>query len=313
MKQNGEHHILLANVMASSSPRWQLTARDREILAALDLCPLESKDLLRLSESFSQPFGSLDRVRKTLKRLESARQVRSWRYATTSIEGGASPLYFKLTLDGYRTLHQDEDASPPTKRYLSETSIGRHHHQQCLTQFIVKTHISAHQHGLQIENSFPENTYRIETPYGPLFPDRRFSLCLPSSERFSFCVELDNSTETLVSRSDIDSIELKMKKYLHDLAANDYGYRVLFVVTRSPQRQRHIRELTMKLQPQVIFAPFYVVQLSDYLAAKNPFLNPIFASSRTAQIGLLRSRAGLFASNQARSPQMSLLSPVAAC
>ena len=102
--------------MASSSPRWQLTARDREILAMLDLCPLESKDLLALSGTFSQPFGSLDRVRRTLKRLEAARQVRSWRYATTAAGGGAAPLYYKLTLDGYRTLHQDDDALPPGRQ-----------------------------------------------------------------------------------------------------------------------------------------------------------------------------------------------------
>src|SRR4051812_10750657 len=87
--------------MASSSTRWQQTPRDREILTTLDLCPLESKDLLALSETFSHPFGSLDRARRTLQRLEAARQVRSWRYATTGAGGGAAPLYYKLTLDGY--------------------------------------------------------------------------------------------------------------------------------------------------------------------------------------------------------------------
>lgn len=299
--------------MARLAPRWQLTDRDREILAALDLCPLESKDLFDLSATFRQPFGSLDRVRRTLKRLESARQVRAWRYAVTAAGGGAAPLYYKLSPDGYHTLHEDDEIETPTKRYLHEVSVGRHHHQQCLTKYVVKTHVAAHEQGLRVIESFPENTYRIDTPLGPLFPDRRFTVELPAGERFIYCVELDNSTETLVSRSDVDSIELKLKKYLHDLAAKDYSYRVQFVVTRSRARLHHIRQLAIKLQPAMAFAPFYVVHLDDYLSAKNPFLNPIFASAKSARIGLFRSRAMMFARPASIQVPMPLLTPVVAC
>jgi hypothetical protein len=49
--------------MTSRSLRWQQTPRDREILAALDLCPLEAADMLQLSETFQQPFTSLRRVK----------------------------------------------------------------------------------------------------------------------------------------------------------------------------------------------------------------------------------------------------------
>jgi len=277
--------------MASSSPRWQQTTRDREILAALDLCPMESRDLLAFSGTFSQPFGSLDRVRRTLKRLEAARQVRSWRYATTGEGGGAAPFYYKLTLDGYRTLHQSEIAIPPTKRYLSEVGVGRHRHQRALTAYIVKTHIAAHRRGLQIIDSFAENTFRIDTPFGPLFPDRRFTILLPNGQHFVNCIELDNSTETILSRSEIDSIEVKMRKYLHDLAETGYSYRVQFVVTRSRKRAAHIIELAARLQPPIDFAPFYVVYLDDYLSSDDPFLDPIFASPKNAGIPLLRAHA----------------------
>ena len=231
--------------MANKSPRWQQTSRDRDILAALDLCPLEAKDLLALSQTFAQPFGSLDRVRRTLKRLQAAGQVQAWRYAVVGDSGGAAPLYYKLTLDGYRTLHQDADAVPPTKRYLSELSVARHQHQRHLTKYIVQTHVAAHRHGLRIVDSHAENTYRIETPLGPLFPDRRFTIVSPTGSRFTNCIELDNSTESLVSSTSVDSIELKIKKYLHDLAACDYAYRVQFVVTRSSRRAQHIRQLVM--------------------------------------------------------------------
>ncbi|QDU42874.1 hypothetical protein Mal52_13430 [Symmachiella dynata] len=277
--------------MASSSHRWQKTERDDEILAALDLCPLEYRDLLALSETFSRPFGSLDRVRRTLKRLEAAGQVRSWRYATTSASGGASPLYYKLTPEGYRTLHGDDDAVPPTKRYLQETSPGRHQHQQFLTQFTVKTHVAAHRLGLPIVESFPENTYKMETQHGPIFPDRRFTLVIPPVTSLTYCIELDNSTETIVSRKSTDTIEMKICRYLADLRSCDYSYRVLFVVTGAKQRMQNILSVIRENEPFVDFHPFYVVQLEHFLRSENPFFDPIFAHPRNARIALLRSHA----------------------
>ena len=68
--------------------------------------------------------------------------------------GGAAPLYYKLTLDGYRTLHQNEDALPPTKRYLSEIGPGRHRHQQSVTKYIVQTHVAAHRSGLRVIDKY---------------------------------------------------------------------------------------------------------------------------------------------------------------
>ena len=69
--------------MTSGTLRWQQTAKDREILAALDVCPLQVADILQISETFAEPFPSLDRVYKTMHRLVAALQVCSWRYATT--------------------------------------------------------------------------------------------------------------------------------------------------------------------------------------------------------------------------------------
>ena len=252
---------------------------------------MESKDLLALSETFSQPFGTLDRVRRTMSRLEAARQVHSWRFAMTGEGGGAAPLYYKLSLDGYRTLHQNEDALPPTKRYFQEIGPGRHRHQQSLTKHIVKTHVAAHRSGLRILDISAENTFRIETPLGFLFPDQRFTLAMPSGQRFTNCVELDNSTESIWSQKESHSIEMKVRKYLSDLAACRYAYRVQFVVTGAPQRMDHILDAATRLQPPIDFAPFYVVHLDDYLSADQPFLEPIFASPKNRRVALLRSHA----------------------
>ena len=263
-----------------------------------------------MSETFARPFGSLDRARRTLTRLAAARQLRSWRYATTGEGGGASPLYFKLTPEGYRTLHGD-DARPPTKRYLHEIGPGRHRHQQSLTRFTVKTHVAAHRLGLPVVDSYPENTYKMETTYGPLFPDHRFTLVIPPADSLTYCVELDNSTETILSRKSSDTIEMKIRRYLADLRSCDYSYRVLFVVTGAEQRMRNILAAIKQLEPFVDFHPFYVVHLDRYLQSADPFFDPIFAHPRNTRIALLRSHA----ESKARltKPTAQLASPLSVC
>lgn len=275
--------------MVNHPLRWQKTARDDEILAALDCCPLTTEDILRLSQTWNQPFQSLRRVQERLKQLSAVGQVSSWRYATTG-PGGAAPLYFKMTLEGYRTLHADPDARPPTKRYLAQTSPGRHRHQQMLARFIVHTHIAAHQRGLPIIDFHPENTLRIDVGDRPLFPDCSFTLEVPSLARLTYRIELDNSTESIWSQRDKDSIENKLRRYLLDLAASPQPYRVLFVVTGARQRLEHIVEAAGILAPSHGFQPFSVVRLEEYLANSDALFHPCFATPHNSRIALLRSQ-----------------------
>jgi len=275
----------------SSRSRWQLTSRDRELLAALFLSPLGVAELLELSQTFHTPFFSLDRVRKRLQQLTAAGLVQRWRYAVVGDTGGSAPLYYKLTLAGYRTLLEDEGAVPPTKRFFKETTVGRHRHQQALGKFVVRTHVAANRQGLRVIETVPENTLRLETPYGPLYPDLRIRLQLPDGRELAYCIELDNSTETIVSTVGRESIDLKLRKYLHDLRQNPQAYRILFVVTGSRERGEHIVETLRSWIPEKNFSPVYVVTLNDYLTTDNPFLDPICASPRNPRIGLIRSYA----------------------
>ena len=50
--------------MATLSSNLLLTARDLEILTALDRCPLTAEQLLKLSQIFAAPFTSERRVRE---------------------------------------------------------------------------------------------------------------------------------------------------------------------------------------------------------------------------------------------------------
>ncbi|MCH7688047.1 MAG: replication-relaxation family protein [Planctomycetes bacterium] len=171
-----------------------VTERDIDIFRSLERTPLTPEQLLRLSETFPEPFPTLDRVQRRLRQLADAGQVRSWRYATT--EQGSGPLYYKLTIDAYRILH-GHDATLPTKRFLQELPIARHHHTRSLADFLVHTLIAAHRLGIQIIDFHPENTLRIAVGDHALFPDASFSLLLPNGFQFTYHVGLYNSTEPI--------------------------------------------------------------------------------------------------------------------
>ncbi len=78
----------------------RIGSRDLEILQALDRCPLTPEQLLRLSQSFQQPFTDAHNVRRRLRELFEAELIRSFVYAMAN--DGRSPRYYKLTRDGYR-------------------------------------------------------------------------------------------------------------------------------------------------------------------------------------------------------------------
>ncbi len=271
--------------------RWQKTSRDDDIMIALTRCPLTAEELLKLSQTWSQPFTSLRRVQERMKNLTTAGQLHSWRYATTG-QGGAR-LYYKLTLEGFRTVMQDDEMEPPTKRFFQELKPGRHRHQQALSQFIMQTYIAAHYRGIEIIDFHPENTYRIECGERPLFPDARFTLALPNGNKFTYCVELDNSTERIFSYKENDSITSKMQRYLVDMVGSP-DYRVLFVVTGAKERKKNIIEVARQLTGRKDFVPFYVVSLDDYLSEQDSLFASIFQSPQDERIPLLRSQSREF-------------------
>ena len=283
----------MTTVSTTNFPKkgWQKTARDDDIMFALTRCPLTAKDFLALSQTWLQPFTSLRRVQERLKHLAAVGQLHSWRYATTGQGGGF--LYYKLTLAGYRTVMQDDEIKPPTKRFFKEMNPGRHRHQRALSKFIVQTYVAAHHRGIDVSDFHPENTFRIDCCERLLFPDARFDLLLPNGKRFTYCVELDNSTERVFSYKDNDSIISKMQRYLVDMVGTP-DYRVLFVVTGAKERKQNIIEAARQLTGGNSFVPFYVVSLDQFLSERDALFASCFHSPQDERIPLLRSQARQF-------------------
>ena len=242
----------------------RLTARDLDILTALDRCPLTVRQLLRLSATFAgRPFTSPRSVQERLQKLHDAGWLRRWTFATASRSG--APDYAKLTLLGYRLLYGG-NAQPPTKRYFNEVGIAHQHHTHCLAEFIVHTAVAAHRQGIVMKNFSRENTLRLQVGQENLFPDCAFDLDLRDGQSFRFYVELDNGTERVRSDKDIDSWQRKIRLYeqWQDQTA-PRRFRVLVVTTRSRDRLDYILAVAAQHARNPRRSLFYAIHLDDYL------------------------------------------------
>ena len=254
--------------------------RDIELLTAIDRSPLTPSQLCRLSETFSQPFADENNVRRRLRKLRVAGLLKSWPYATTST--GSTPHYFKLSRDGYRLLY-GESVTLPKRRYFEAIKPGHHHHTQSLADVVTHTIVMAHRRGIELRQYARENSVRLEAGGYAVLPDAAFELATPDGRAFHFCVELDNGTERIRSKQDVESIERKLRCYdiyQSRFDALDPGRPlVLFVTTRSAVRVQNILDMADMVQQNRQRTVFVGVGTAEYLAS-DPFADAILTDHR---------------------------------
>lgn len=218
----------------------KLTGRDMEILESLDRFPLTPSQLCKLSRTFGLPFADVHPVRRRLRKLASSGLIKAFPYAVASF--GSSPAYYQLTRAGYRLLH-GPDHPLPNRRYFDPIGQARHPHTWSLTDLLVHIFVCAKQTGAEIRHFARENSVAIKTGEITLRPDAGLQILI-DGQAFNFVVELDNGSERVRSRVDVESIERKIRGYdahTQSLAAYDSSrYVVLFITTRSVERQKHL-------------------------------------------------------------------------
>lgn len=254
--------------------------RDLQILTALDRCPLTIAQLMRLSQTFVTPFPDASVLRRRLRRLAKAGYVKYWPYAVAT--EGRSPNYFRLGRDGYSLLY-GADSPLPHRRRFEALSPVRHHHTFCLAELIVQVFVSAHLAGCSVDGFGRENSVCFKSGSFTMYPDCSFVIRRPDGRTFPYVVELDNSSERVRSRLDVESIERKIRGYdAHQskFASTDPDrYLVLFVATRSQRRVQNILDLASTLMQQPRRTVFVGCKLDSFLAS-NPFDDAILQDHR---------------------------------
>lgn len=284
--------------------RRHLTPRDLDVLSALDRTPLTVQQLHKLSETFAEPFPNERRVQERMAKLAAAGWVHQRWYGVAS--RGSPPAYFQLTLAGFQQVHGAE-ITPPRKRCFAEVRVAHHHHTRRLADFIVHTFVAARRAGIEIARFAPENFVRLPVARESLLPDCSFTLSTSTGEAFNFVVELDNATERIRSRLDLDSWQRKIRLYdQHEDTAEDRR-RVLIVGTRSRERIGNILQLARDSVRNRQRSLFLGIHLEDYLAQRFAFTVPCFADHRGQTVALLPTKRPI------KQSAKSLVSTVGAC
>jgi hypothetical protein len=264
-----------------------VTPRDLDIFLALDRSPLTARQLLKASQTFTQPFTSERCVRERLSRLCAAGRVRRWTYATA---GRGALGYYVLARLGYHLLH-GADAVPP-KRIGGPVALARQPHTQALADFIVHTAVLAHQSNLLLTDFYAENTLCLRLGTDCLYPDGAFRLRTIEGRTFSFFVELDNGTQPIHSPKDVESWQRKLQFYQRFQDQAQERFRVLLISTRSQQRLEHLLTLAARLATIPQRSLCYGGTLAAYLASANSLTHPCLHNHRGEPVSLIRRLTG---------------------
>jgi hypothetical protein len=285
-----------------------ITPRDLDLLDALDRCPLTARQLLKLSETFVQPFTQERKVRARLQCLSEGGRVKARPYA---VAGKGQPSYYTLTREGFRMLH-DKGIQPPGKRPFGPIAIARQQHSFALAEFIVHVAVAAHRLGMRLTNVSRENEVRLSAGDEHVYPDQPFTL-EGQGPPLHFYLEIDNGTERIRSAKEAASWERKIRVYEAVQDRSESRFRVLAVSARRHGRVPHILQAAAKLAREPKRSLVYGVSLAEFLALEAPLTTPCFSDHRGRQVSLVPPNWAVPRSLVAAAPVCYAPAPALAC
>jgi hypothetical protein len=167
-------------------------------------------------------------------------------------------------------------APMPAKRFGHPLAPASHYHSHALAEVIVHLVAAAHRAGAEIAGFCRENTVALTDGQYAIYPDSAFQLVHRSGVRFSYFVELDNSTERLVSDKHADSWERKIRVYESVRSSTPTRFRVLVFTTRSAERVAHILSLAKRLTTNSQRRLFCGTALPAFLRTEQALTQPVF-------------------------------------
>jgi len=266
--------------------RFDTTGRDLRLLAGLYLTPMTRRQMLRLSTTFPQPFvayKSLDKRLTTLRR-------RDWiqKYPLVGIPQTGQPQdVFKLTLRGFRQLCDDPGRQAPTKRFFTPPSELLRAHQYYQGEFLITLQQALSNQGLSFSSLRPDRVIRLNTPLGELVPDACWSFQVDSGREYRFLLELDCGTEQLIEKPQRETIERKIRQYLHLVRHRQQKLRVIFCTISSEKRMQHILTLAGQLQLNQQQSVFLGTTLARWQQSSAPLTQAVFQNHQGRAASLI--------------------------
>jgi protein involved in plasmid replication-relaxation len=185
-----------------------LSARDLSLLRLLAHTPATTSLILKASETFpGEPFHDDRCVRERLQTLAESGLIRAFP-ATHGVGGPVN--WYKLTAEGFRTVHGTEATLPHRSRFEA-IPPSRFQHTQVLAEVIVHSLVAAHRDRCAVPYFQGDGEARIDVASHTFYPDCFFQFAL-AGKRFNAYFEIDQSTESIDSNAE-QSIHTKLLNY----------------------------------------------------------------------------------------------------
>lgn len=273
----------------------KIRPRDRELLTALDVSPLDARQLARLSVTFREPFTSEKFVRRRMNRLREAGLVVHFHYQTDCV---GTAKYYKLTRDGYRFV-AGPDKALPRRSYFAAVSPSLQKHTRSLADFIVHTLTAAHLQNVKVPSFYGEN--RLELTHGErsMRLDAAAQLKIKGYRPYNCLFELDCGTEPVYSNRQRESLSQKVRFIFDYEQTCKETFRHYVVFADASPRMANYLQMVADLNPNSQRTICYATTLDRYLNSVDPFRAPVFFDHKRRPASILPS------------PQMELSLPPA--
>ncbi len=206
-------------------------ARRLEILTALTVTPLDSRQLERLSGTFADPFTDEQYVRRTMARLVRDGLALEFAFPDRT-------KYWRPSREGYRLVY-GPDKPLPGRRAYQPVSPSLERHTRRLADLLVKLQVAARSAGVEVAFIYGDGQATLTHGEQTKVPDAVVGLKMKGRKTYTLVVELDCGTEPVYSTKARESLDRMIQFYLDHEAAIAGSYRVFTVFDRPSSRLGH--------------------------------------------------------------------------
>ena len=252
----------------SNKNRINSQQRTEQILAALTVCQLDAAQLLKLSQTFDEPFNGKLYVLRKMNKLKKNGLVYEYTFPDRC-------KYWKLSREGYRHVYGPDKPIPTKPSVYRAIRPAVERHARRLADLLVQSQLAAFRSGAEIMYLYGDHQCSLKHDGATKVPDAIVGLKLRGRKTYTIVFELDCGTEPVYSQKSRDSLDQLIRFYLAHEASHDTSYRVVTVFERATVRVEHFLDRVEQNSQDSRRRVIKAVTLDRLLAYQNPLQEPI--------------------------------------
>lgn len=205
--------------------------RRQEILTALTVTPLDSRQLCSLSQTFEKPFSEEQYVRRVMARLVRDRYVLEFVFPDRT-------KYWKPSKLGYQLVY-GPDKPIPGRRAYRPISPSLQRHTRRLADLLVKLQVAAYEQEVEIAFIYGDGQTTLSRESTVKIPDAVIGLKMKKRKTYTLVIELDCGTEPVYSSKSRESLDKMISFYMDHESSIGGSYRLLVLFDQTTARMHH--------------------------------------------------------------------------